>query len=190
MECMALHLVKGARAITYLVAILKQDVVESIEMDGVTVGECAVNIEQDCLDRAQIRERSVARVGAHRDSSDLDGLCRSTIARHGDDECVYAHCFRWCVQCIGDVNQAALNAGIKEYCLQLILASSRGSPYSSGTCAVLLEAIATLSAGRDAALAACLPERCWSLGPAKRSPVVRLFVFRKSPHYCIELLSA
>ena len=49
---------------------------ESIEMKRVTVCECAVHIKENGLDGAQIWERSVSRVSAHRDSSNLDRLCR------------------------------------------------------------------------------------------------------------------
>lgn len=68
----------------YLVAILEEDVMECVEMKGVTIGECAVHIEEDCLDCAQIGEWSVSGVSAHCNSSDLDGLCRSSVARHDE----------------------------------------------------------------------------------------------------------
>ena len=57
---------------------------ECVEMKGVTIGECAVHIEEDCLDCAQIGEWSVSGVSAHCNSSDLDGLCRSSVARHDE----------------------------------------------------------------------------------------------------------
>lgn len=69
-----------------LVAILQENVVERIKMEGIAVGQCAVHIEEHCLDCAQIGKRSVSRVGAHCDASNLDGLCGTTIARHGDDD--------------------------------------------------------------------------------------------------------
>ena len=66
---------------THLVSIVEQDVMESIEMERVTVRECAVHIKENGLDGAQVWERSVSRVSAHRDSSNLDRLCRGITIR-------------------------------------------------------------------------------------------------------------
>ena len=66
---------------SHLISIVEQDVMESIEMKRVTVCECAVHIKENGLDGAQIWERSVSRVSAHRDSSNLDRLCRGMDIR-------------------------------------------------------------------------------------------------------------
>ena len=66
---------------THLISIVEQDVMESIEMKRVTVCECAVHIKENGLDGAQVWERSVSRVSAHCDSSNLDRLCRGIIIR-------------------------------------------------------------------------------------------------------------
>ena len=66
---------------TYLVSIVEQDVMEGIKMEGIAVCECAIHIEENGLDGAQVWERSVSRVSAHCDSSNLDRLCRGIVTR-------------------------------------------------------------------------------------------------------------
>ena len=79
--------VHGQKTVLYLVAIFQENVVEGVEVEGVAVGERAVHIEEDCLDCAEVRERSLFRVSAHSDASNFDGLCGKSIARHLD--CFY-----------------------------------------------------------------------------------------------------
>ena len=102
----------------YLVAILEEDVVESVKMEGVAVGQCAVHIEEHCLDCAQIGEWSVSRVGTHCDAGDLDRLCGTTIGCHIGNQIGEMMPGRYKLilkpQCIGHVAREALMQRIKE----------------------------------------------------------------------------
>ena len=63
------------RAWADLVVVLRQNVLEGFEVEGIAVGERSIHIEEHAFDGAEVWHRAVLRGCCHCDACNLDCLC-------------------------------------------------------------------------------------------------------------------
>lgn len=62
-----------------LVVVLRQDVLERLEVEGIAVCERSIHIKKHTFDVAKVWHRAIMRGCCHCDACDLDRLCANRI---------------------------------------------------------------------------------------------------------------